>query len=404
MCYERKMSNPLGLSTSGKFRGEHGFSMCPLFRVQERGEAARSGNWRAPVAQLRVILALVQDDIKSVYLRRADAQSRQQLDARNSSVRQRTVFELISDRWNDPSFNPVAAPSTCHVDFTEEIDCSHEQVADMMEATPQKVENLLTQMRSDLLRIIRNWEQSGQGEGGRVNVPEDDILSDSDDDEGNNSRSAERFGNLQDRPAEALQNRSNFLRGKPSYLLYFWEMANNFQLLSSTLQRLDPEIGAADASSIASVSTHSRTHLRGSEDISDLASSIREFTKDRERDREEMRESQALQLREKEREREENREALAVQMNETRKQHLMDRMHHLIDERRSYRRLYAECSIKESETGKFYLETVEELQQEIEALQFQLNNAGTETPQRSNASTPSSSHGSADRQVRRRLM
>jgi hypothetical protein len=48
---------------------------------------SRGGNWRGLVPHLRLILTLTQDNIKYAFLRRADAQSRQELDARNSESR-----------------------------------------------------------------------------------------------------------------------------------------------------------------------------------------------------------------------------------------------------------------------------------------------------------------------------
>ena len=55
-------------------------------------------------------------------------------------------------------------------------------VAGLAPATPQKIADCLASMRSDLLRIISRWEQSGQEEGGRENEDnegynEDDPLS-----------------------------------------------------------------------------------------------------------------------------------------------------------------------------------------------------------------------------------
>ena len=47
------------------------------------------------------------------------------------------------------------------------IDCLHTTVELLSPTTPQKVEDILVSMRSDLLRIITRWEQNGQGEGGR---------------------------------------------------------------------------------------------------------------------------------------------------------------------------------------------------------------------------------------------
>ena len=47
----------------------------------------RRGNWRGYVPHLRIIMCLTQDNIKCLFLTRADSRSRQQLDARNSNNR-----------------------------------------------------------------------------------------------------------------------------------------------------------------------------------------------------------------------------------------------------------------------------------------------------------------------------
>jgi hypothetical protein len=117
--------------------------------------------------------------------------------------------------------------------------------------------------RSDLLRIISRWEQSGQGEGGRDDGGDEPDANDDDEsssmltsmtseanDEGR--RNLPAMGSLYGRPARAMQSRSSFLNGKPSYLLYFWEVADAHQLLQSSLQRLTNSTGAADASSAPS--------------------------------------------------------------------------------------------------------------------------------------------------------
>ena len=51
------------------------------------GGVSRGGNWRGYVPYLRVIMCLTQDNIKLAFLRRADTQSRQELDARNPENR-----------------------------------------------------------------------------------------------------------------------------------------------------------------------------------------------------------------------------------------------------------------------------------------------------------------------------
>ena len=91
---------------------------------QQQGRSA----WRGPLPYLRLMLCLIQDDVRSAYLRRSDVLTRQELDARNSESRQQTAFEIIADRWNDSSFNPTAPSSICHEDFEDPTECSCETV------------------------------------------------------------------------------------------------------------------------------------------------------------------------------------------------------------------------------------------------------------------------------------
>jgi hypothetical protein len=174
--------------------------------------------------------------------------------------RPKTVFEVIAELWNSPDFNPVAPPSDCHIDFHTATICSYEQVAALSPATPQRIEDIFTSMRSDLLRIITRWEQSGQGEGGIDNSGEEQeeqqeetMSPDAYDDDNDSGEQHQRnIGSLERRPARALQTRAAFLNGRPSYVLYFWEVADNHQLLNSSLQRLNNSTGASDASCAAS--------------------------------------------------------------------------------------------------------------------------------------------------------
>jgi hypothetical protein len=139
-------------------------------------------------------------------------------------------------------------------------------------------------MRTDLLCIIRDWEKSGQGEGGRIEEEEeqdDDGIDEEQQAEADvsmmttsslasNSRSRhgtnDTIGGLRNRPARALHLRQSFLNGRPSYLLYFWEVADSHQLLQSTLKCLTEGNGAADASSAPTTVT---ARLRGRQDAAE---------------------------------------------------------------------------------------------------------------------------------------
>lgn len=113
-------------------------------------------------------------------------------------------------------------------------------------ATPWKIEDIFVLMRSDLLRIITRWEHFGQGEGRMDPEEEKEYLEGSAPHADNDS--CENIGSLARRPARALQTRAAFLNGRPSYLLYFWEMADSHQLLQSSLQRLNNDIATSEGS------------------------------------------------------------------------------------------------------------------------------------------------------------
>ena len=51
------------------------------------GCAGGRGHWRGAVPDLRIIMSLTQDNVKCLFLTRANSQSRQELDARNSDTR-----------------------------------------------------------------------------------------------------------------------------------------------------------------------------------------------------------------------------------------------------------------------------------------------------------------------------
>ena len=183
-----------------------------------------------------------------------------------SFFRPQNVYERIAELWNSPAFNPRAPPSACHEDFMSSIDCCHDLVVHLTPATSQRIQDFFTSTRSDLIRIISNWEMSGQGDGGREN--EDASVNDN----GSSTPSidveelppAAMGGNLCNRPPRALDNRAAFLNGRPSYLLYFWEVADTHQLLASSLQRLRDSVGASSALSPPLISSSRRSSLTSS--------------------------------------------------------------------------------------------------------------------------------------------
>jgi hypothetical protein len=249
-CIDWLKDNPISFEDDIRFL----VSECNRFRgtiedaATEERQGPGGGSWRGSVPYLRLILCLIEDDIKAKYLRRGDTLSRQELDGRNSEQRDPTVYEMIADRWNSTNFNPILPASTVHSDFRTAVDCSFHEVSTLQEATSSKVQNALSSMRADLIRIIQNWEKSGQGDSG-VPSSDDDGSTSSGPSAGNTST----FGQLNNRSAAALDTRANFLNGRPPYLLILWELADSHHLLASTVQRLDNSTSAVDAGSTPSV-------------------------------------------------------------------------------------------------------------------------------------------------------
>jgi hypothetical protein len=306
-----------------------------------------------------------------------------------------TVFEVIAELWNSSAFNPIAPASDCHFDFQLATDCSYALVAGLTPATPQRIEDCFTSMRSDLLRIISRWEQSGQGEGGRDQEEEEDDAVvgdalDADDascvsssiatnEDASPRRRSANLGCLNGRPVRALQSRAAFLNGRPSYLLYFWEVADAHQLLQSSLQRLSNDTGAMDASCAPSAtSTTSSSGSRGQQRrrqqtgslaghddeqrvLASLAQSMKELSESQQ---------QMQRARASERQLEDQR-LLLEGMQETRKR-VFERRSQLLDEARKYRKLNAELIMDDERSqrlSEFYKSELRLLEEEIRGLE-----------------------------------
>ena len=131
--------------------------------------ASLATNWSGKYPYLRLIHCVIDDTIKEAYIRRNDLEpGRMQVENRNSSSREKSVWEKIADLWNDKDF----APSTegdledLHFDFFDPIAIPFDKVSSMTPATPKSVKDKIYGMVTALTRIIGNWERSGQGDGG----------------------------------------------------------------------------------------------------------------------------------------------------------------------------------------------------------------------------------------------
>ncbi len=278
--------------------------------------------------------------------------------------------------------------------------CLYEQVAALSPATPEKIQDIFASMRSDLLRIVSRWEQSGQGEGGIDQEDEnenpeaaeflscasssvsDDADADEEQNEGQERQGRQRnHGSLGGRPARALQTRAAFIHDWPSYLLYFWEVADRHQVLQSSLQRLSNGTGTSDAS-CAGISTAPSSTSRGSsrkrkrrqqdddneestllplvQSIRELADCQRQFMNDRDEDRNhEQRMNQVTQ---------------SMTMREQCRERVFRRKAELTDAARSYRKLNAELDPNNEQSSRlsvFYIIECRMIEDEIRSLELE---------------------------------
>jgi hypothetical protein len=233
------MKNPLQSEADLQFlHNETSRFRIVIETAEQSTTAGTEKQWRGSIPYLRIIMSLTEDDIKSEFIKHGRNKTRLELDARNSEVREKTVYELIAERWNDENYNPVVPSFMVHEDFRCQTDCAYEKVKLLSPATGDKVRNVISNMRACLNRIISNWEQSGQGDSGVL--PE--------------NRLSNQHGNLQNRSPAALDSRASFLGdGYPSYLLVLWEIADSHQILHHTLQRLAVGVGVDNALTTPSV-------------------------------------------------------------------------------------------------------------------------------------------------------
>jgi hypothetical protein len=146
---------------------------------------------------------------------------------RNSKEkRPKTVWELMADEWNNPFFAPETEEiQGLHSNFSTTEALDHDLVSQMSPATPERCQRAVSSMIVELSRVIRNWEASGQGDGGVEEEEEEDERDVGDHDaDGDNGRVgvAGDYGCLKHRSRGALDVRHSFVQSQQTYILYLW--------------------------------------------------------------------------------------------------------------------------------------------------------------------------------------
>jgi hypothetical protein len=270
------------LFVSDEMSNRKALAMDGINAIEEQN-AALEGRWSGSQPMLRLIHTVVDhDDIKLAFLHRSDSLARPQLENRNSTdKRDRTCWELMSDKWNDKSYNPetMVFLTEGQYMFRDKIDLSYSTVQHLAAATPDKCKTKMNEMMGQLKRIIQNWEASGQGDGGKDYDEDNPVQFD--------------LGVLcEGRSEYAVASRAHFFKYKEMYLLYLWDVAELFDLTRSCMQTLDPTVAAGDGGkdvpsvfeqmdefSIGSLDSKSNNDSKGSKAIADIAANLKEFNK-----------------------------------------------------------------------------------------------------------------------------
>ena len=222
---------------------------------------------------LRLIMALVDSDkIRQAYIARNDISNERIVLDNQKSTKKRatTVWELIADKWNDIEFEPETEVfDELHSEYSRPIKIPHNKVCLLSLATPDKVQEKISTMNVLLQRLIRNWERSGQGDGGIDVVNDGDELFDHEE---------SQFRQLKDHSRGALNTRTAFIGTNQPYLLYFWQMLDKYQLLSASFSELSSKISSKNGGEGVPSAINSYNQVDSFDNASSMASSSKKST------------------------------------------------------------------------------------------------------------------------------
>ena len=226
------------LEMLAKLHADHFTEGCRQFIIKKHGEVfelfkksieekneeeTRTASRLTDCDRLRFVEAMISDEVRDVYRLSQESLTRSELDSRNSTERDPTFTEKISDQFNDDSWKPfTTAYPTLHSDFVAPILC--ERIGYVM--TPEKAKEIVNHIRPMLKKMIVNYEESGQG-----------CMSKHDD--------TADWGNFDIELCDGNDDRSRFLlHQQQTYLLYWWAKLDEYNLLSFTCGQISPHLTA----------------------------------------------------------------------------------------------------------------------------------------------------------------
>ena len=224
--------NPISNLVDRQFLLEEEQRLYQMLYKAEEEKAATSGQspWTDNAPWIRLYCALYDDRTRPYLVSNNEVMNREELDARNSDMRPKTLYEVIADRFNDKDtpYNIASLPEL-HPAFAEEQtikwDCLPEPI------TAEEVKKRLADSRAKLMKVISKWEKSGNGFGQRAEGDDD-------------------FGHMTEEQLEDGDNRASFIDGiGKEHLLLLWHFGDLDGTLQTFLNQLSSNV-AVDCDNI----------------------------------------------------------------------------------------------------------------------------------------------------------
>ena len=119
--------------------------------------------WAGKHCWLMLFEAMVSDRCRERYLQSGKWGDRREIDGRNSDQKPPEWYDEVASVYNDPNFEPITtAYPELHEDFKDCILLSRDE-HHIPQADGAKIKAQLMTVRGQMMKLIANWEQSGNG-------------------------------------------------------------------------------------------------------------------------------------------------------------------------------------------------------------------------------------------------
>ena len=240
---------------------QHKQKLCQLAAEKSAKVSCARTTFRS-IERMRFVECMVLDEVKPLYLKVHEVMERHELDGRNSDRLPPDFYEVITQQFNNKAFVPMS----------RRLPHLHERLADAIELpledgvlmTPEHAQKLIRKMKGPLAKLVSNYDRSGNGDGMRGEVEDDD---DSDAAEGTFDLTNVVEGS----------NIGSFLQqNDPFDVLYWWHVLNQAQMLDYTISILPDAVGATsdDTPSVLSNTSEKVKNTEFAQQISVLAGKL----------------------------------------------------------------------------------------------------------------------------------